>query len=136
MARKTMLINLSRCTGCWTCSMACKNINKYGDNEFWISVRTLGNGAGIDRPQGQWPELKMSWQPVWSKKCIDCGPRQAEGKKPFCAECCPTHALMYGDEADEQLAKLREEGYEIFCLPSYEDTRENVVYAKKATSKF
>lgn len=136
MARKTMLINLNRCTGCWACSMACKSINHLDDDEFWVTVRTHGSGAGIDKPQGQWPNLSMTWQPVWSKSCIDCGPRQAEGKKPFCADQCPNLALKYGDEADAEIERLRAEGFEIFTLPTYEQTRENVVYAKKAISRF
>lgn len=136
MARKTMLINLNRCTGCWSCSIACKCINHLDDDEFWVTVRTLGNGAGIDKPAGQWPDLRMSWQPVWTKNCIDCGPRQADGKQPFCAECCPNLAIKYGDEADAEIEALRAAGFEIFSLPSYETSRENVVYAQKALSRF
>ena len=136
MARKTKLVNLNRCSGCWTCAMACKVINNLDDQEFWVTVRTLGNGAGIDKPAGQWPDLRMSWQPVFTKKCIDCGPRQAEGKEPFCVECCPNLAIKYGEEADAECAALAEQGFEIFSLPPYEGGCENVVYAKKELSRF
>ena len=136
MGRKTTLVNLNRCTGCWTCSMACKSINKLDDEDFWVTVRTHGNGHGIDHPSGQWPNLRMSWQPIFTKKCIECAPRQAKGELPFCVDCCPTHALKFGDEADAELERLREEGFEIFELPAYENTRNGVVYVKKATSRF
>lgn len=135
MAKK-MLVNLNRCTGCWACSMACKSINKLEDDEFWVTVRTNGSGSGIDRPQGQWPNLTMSWIPIWSKQCIVCAQRQAEGKQPFCVECCPTHALTYGDEAEAKIEELRDQGFEIFELPAYENSRSGVVYARKETSRF
>ena len=135
MAKK-MLVNLNRCTGCWACSMACKSINKLEDDEFWVTVRTNGSGSGIDRPQGKWPNLTMSWIPIWSKQCIVCAPRQAEGKQPFCVECCPTHALTYGDEADGKTEELRGQGFEIFQLPAFEGSRAGVVYARKETPRF
>ena len=44
MTEKTILFNLQRCTGCWTCSLACKVGNKLPDDEFWLTVRTQGSG--------------------------------------------------------------------------------------------
>ena len=136
MARKTTLVNLNRCTGCWACSMACKSINKLDDEDFWVTVRTHGNGHGIDHPAGKWPNLTVSWQPIWSKKCIECAPRQAEGKPPFCVECCPTHAISFGEEADCQLEELKGQGFEVFELPAYESSRQGVIYARKAVPRF
>ncbi|HAM16098.1 MAG TPA: (4Fe-4S)-binding protein, partial [Eggerthellaceae bacterium] len=43
MARK-MLVDLNRCVGCWTCSMACKMGNHLADDEYRITVRTNGSG--------------------------------------------------------------------------------------------
>lgn len=133
MARDTrILVNTYRCTGCWTCSMACKVVNELSDDEFWVTVRTQGSGEGIDRPSGTWPNLHMSWLPVWSKKCARCAPRLAEGHaEPFCVKCCPNSALTYGDAVDAEIAVLREKGFRISELPAWEDSRKGIVYATK-----
>lgn len=132
MARDTrILVNLQRCTGCWTCSLACKVINDLPDEEYWSTVRTLGSGEGIDRPAGIWPDLHMSWMPIWSKKCTKCSPRLAEGEKPFCVKCCPNKALVAGEAIDAEIANLREKGFRIFGLPAWEDSRDGIVYASR-----
>lgn len=47
MAKK-MIVDLQRCVGCWSRSMACKVGNALPDDDFRIIVRTNGSGAGID----------------------------------------------------------------------------------------
>lgn len=133
MAKDTrILVNLHRCTGCWTCSMACKVQNELPDEDFWVTVRTLGSGEGIDRPAGTWPDLHMSWMPVWSQKCVKCAPRLAEGHaEPFCVKCCPNGALTYGEAVDAEVQSLRERGFRISTLPKWENSREGIVYASK-----
>lgn len=134
---KKMLVDLERCVGCWTCAMACKVCNGLEDDEYRIVVRTNGSGAGIDRPQGVYPSLRMTWQPVYQKGCTWCAERQAEGLGPMCAVDCPTKALAYGDDADpdsdfsRELERVRARHYHTFELPAYEGSRKNVVYATK-----
>ena len=84
MNEKTILVDLQRCIGCWTCSLACKVGNNLPDEEFWLTVRTQGSGEGIDRPAGTWPNLHMSWIPIWSQSCVKCPSRIAKGDKPYC----------------------------------------------------
>ncbi len=133
--RNEFLIDLNRCTGCWACAMACKVINRLDDEEFWITVRTNGSGEGIDMPQGKWPNLSMNWMPIYSDKCIDCAPRQKEGKRPFCEQSCPVHAITYGEDAEKHEQELRDDGFEIFELGKFEEKRKNVKYAKKETPR-
>ena len=112
--------------------MACKVQNELPDEDFWVTVRTLGSGEGIDRPAGTWPDLHMSWMPVWSQKCVKCAPRLAEGHaEPFCVKCCPNGALTYGEAVDAEVAELRERGFRISTLPKWEGSREGIVYASK-----
>lgn len=137
MAKTTMLIDLQRCSGCWTCATACKVGNKLDDDTWWLTVKTLGNGEGIDRPAGVWPNLHMSWMPMYTKQCIFCAPRIKEGKQPYCEYNCPTRAISFGDvdDPDSEIAKtaseLKEKGFRIFALPAWEGTRENILYASK-----
>ncbi len=134
MAKKT-LVDLQRCVGCWTCSMACKVGNDLPDDEYRVIVRTNGSGAGIDRPQGMYPNLRMNWMPIFQKSCTQCAPNLAEGYPQYCVMDCPTKALAYGDEADpasdycREVQRCLDKHYHLFELPVREGTRANVTYA-------
>ena len=128
---KTILVDLQRCIGCWTCSLACKVGNQLPDDEFWLTVRTLGSGEGIDRPAGTWPNLHMSWQPIWSTSCVKCPSRIARGDAPYCVNSCPCDALSIGEEAADRKEELRERGFRFFELPAWEKSKDGVIYAEK-----
>ena len=136
MAQK-MLVDLERCIGCWTCAMSCKVCHELADDEYRITVRTNGSGAGIDRPQGIYPNLRMTWQPIYKTSCTWCAERLAEDLPPMCTYACPTEALAFGDEDDpdsaynQALTRCKEKHYHIFEAPDYEGSRENVVYATR-----
>jgi Fe-S-cluster-containing dehydrogenase component len=138
MTTPGILINLQRCTGCWTCSLACKVAYNLADDEWWQFVRTMGNGSGIDRPAGVWPNLSMSWIPVHTQDCTLCGERTEEGLDPYCVHNCPNNAMTYGDldDAGGQVAKemerLKGMGYRVFKLAEWERSRPEVVYADKS----
>ena len=128
---KTILVDLQRCIGCWTCSLACKVGNNLPDDEFFLTVRTLGSGEGIDRPAGVWPDLHMSWQPIWTTKCVKCAGRLSAGKPPYCVDSCPCGALFIGDAAEAKAAELKGRGFRFFTMPAWENTKSDVVYAEK-----
>ena len=128
---KTILVDLQRCIGCWTCSLACKVGNDLPDEDFWLTVRTLGSGEGIDRPAGEWPNLHMSWLPFWTKSCIKCPSRLAEGKLPYCVNSCPCDALSMGDDAIAKKEELRDRGFRFFELPDWETSKSDIIYAEK-----
>lgn len=138
MTRK-MLIDLDRCIGCWTCAMACKVGNHLDDDEYRIDVETHGSGAGIDRPAGVYPDLRMTWQPIYRDTCTFCPERLAAGELPFCVSCCPTEALAFGDEADpassfaQALDRVTGKGASTFELKgeAAAKARANVLYAKR-----
>ncbi len=136
--KSTMLVNLERCLGCWTCSMACKVGNGLADDDYRVAVRTLGSGKGIDRPAGVFPELTMSWQPVFATSCVWCAGRSEDiPGETYCTYNCPTEALCYGDGDDpssavsKEINRLREAGYQFFSLPSWEKAKSGVLYASK-----
>ena len=128
---KTILVDLQRCIGCWTCSLACKVAYDLPDEEYWLTVRTLGSGEGIDRPAGVWPYLHMSWLPVYSKSCIKCPQRLKEGELPYCVNSCPCDALSMGEEAVAKAEELRDRGFRFFELPDWENTKSDILYAEK-----
>ena len=131
MNEKTILVDLQRCTGCWTCSLACKVGNRLADDEFWLTVRTQGSGEGIDRPAGTWPNLHMSWIPIWSQSCVKCPSRIKRGDEPYCVHACPNGALTIGEAAAAKKEELRDKGFRFFELPAWEKSKEDVLYAEK-----
>ena len=131
MNDKTILVDLQRCIGCWTCSLACKVAYDLPDEEFWLTVRTMGSGEGIDRPAGTWPDLHMSWLPVYSTSCIKCPQRLKEDKLPYCVDSCPCSALYIGEAAVEKKEELRDKEFRFFELPAWENTKSDILYAEK-----
>ena len=137
MTQPAILVNLKRCTGCWTCSVACKVAYELPEDRWWNYVRTIGSGVGIDEPAGKWPNVSMSWMPVFTSDCILCGKRTKQGLEPFCSYNCPTKAITYGDleninsTVSLRMKELRENGSRIFQLPAWERTRPEVYYAEK-----
>ena len=124
-----IFVDTLRCTGCWTCALACMTGNKLKDGQYFVNVRTLGSGEGIDRPAGVWPDLHMSWMPYYTGHCIKCKPRTEAGELPYCVAQCPNKALVYGAAAAEKIEAARERGARIYQLPSWENSKDGVVYA-------
>ena len=135
--KPTILVNLKRCSGCWTCSMACKVAHGLQAEEFWQFVRTIGSASGIDEPGGVYPNNHMSWMPVYTDKCMLCAEREAIGTQPYCVYNCPTKALTYGalDDQDREvtlrLEQLRQSGYKVFQLPPWERSRPEIIYVEQ-----
>lgn len=77
-----MLIDLKRCIGCHTCTVACKMENNIRKGS-WIRVETIG-GPHMDTPEGKYPSVSMYYMP---KMCNHC-------KQPACLPACPTHAIF------------------------------------------
>lgn len=132
-----ILVNVNRCTGCWSCSMSCKMEFGLEPDEFLQYVRTIGGGE-IDQPGGEWPNLYLKWMPIWKQSCHSCAGDDASGHKPICVYNCPTGALTYGDLDDPQSEislkqdELKQLGFRVYAIPAWEDTRANVLYAENS----
>ena len=84
--RYGLVIDLERCIGCHTCTIACKM--EHGIEEgSWMEVRTVG-GAGMDTAGGEFPNLTMYYEP---KPCMHCD-------EPPCIDACPPGALYKRDD--------------------------------------
>lgn len=137
--RYGLVIDLERCIGCNTCTVACKVENgmEVGSG---IRVETVG-GAHRDTPAGSYPELSMHYLPVACMHCDrppcrDACPTEAIYQRPDgivlidvqkcdgCQEClpaCPYQALVYDPDKDvvrkcNLCFERLDEGFEPFCV--------------------
>lgn len=79
--RYAMAIDINRCTGCNSCSVACKVENNLPDDIWWNRILTVG-GETIDSPKGTFPNLSMQFLPI---NCQHC-------ENPSCVKACPVGA--------------------------------------------
>ncbi len=82
MTKLTMIIDLSRCIGCWTCAVGCKAENDEPIGIWWNRILTNG-GKEMDTPSGTYPDISMSYMPINCQHC-DNAP---------CVKVCPVGAL-------------------------------------------
>lgn len=75
MTQMSMVIDLDRCIGCESCTVACKQENNVRLGAFWTKVLKMG-------PYGKFPDLEMYFLSVLCQHC----------KEPQCIQVCPTGA--------------------------------------------
>jgi anaerobic dimethyl sulfoxide reductase subunit B (iron-sulfur subunit) len=75
VSKHCFVIDLARCTGCQTCSIACKDRANLPDDVDWLSVQT--------REGGSYPALTLTYRVM---HCFHCA-------EPPCVEVCPTEAI-------------------------------------------
>ena len=88
MTRYGMAVDLSRCFGCLTCSVACKVSNNLPKDIWWNVVHTDG-GEAYDTSRGTYGgEMTMKWYPT---NCMHCA-------NPARVEACPTGATSQRED--------------------------------------
>ena len=86
--RYVMAIDLKRCIGCHTCSVACKSNNNLPNTKWYNRVETDG-GKGMDTVAGTYPDnLHMSFVPIACQHCDN----------PACASVCPVGAITQRED--------------------------------------
>ena len=114
--RLGLVIDLERCIGCETCTVACK-VENNPTAAPWIWVETMGGGQK-DTPTGQYPDLKMEFMP---HLCMHCA-------HPACVEVCHTGALWKREDGLVLLDKEKCDGCEA-CVAAC--PYEAIVYSSK-----
>lgn len=78
MNRYGLAIDLSRCTGCYACIIACKSENSTPPGVSWIRIET--------KEEGEYPKASRSYTPLLCMQCAEMP----------CASACPTGAIFRG----------------------------------------
>ena len=78
--KNCLVIDLDRCSGCDTCTAACKHWHDIDLGVYRCRVAAIG-------PMGTYPDVSMYWLPMQCQQCSN----------PGCIEVCPTGA-SYRDE--------------------------------------
>lgn len=87
MTRYGMAIDLNRCIGCHTCSIACKVANNMPENMQYSWVDTIG-GESRDTASGEFPNCSMSYHPMQCQHC----------EQPACMANCSTGATQQRED--------------------------------------
>lgn len=82
MSRRCLVVDLDRCSGCDSCTVACKFENNINLGNYWNRVLAIG-------PTGEYPETEMYWLPMQCQQCENAP----------CISVCPTGA-SYRDDKD------------------------------------
>ncbi len=100
----SMVVDLERCIGCWTCAVGCKEINNEPLGFWWNRILTAApndlSGAdnsdavtapasdNIDVPSGTFPQLELAYLPVACQHCDDAP----------CLKVCPVGATFQRED--------------------------------------
>jgi Fe-S-cluster-containing dehydrogenase component len=91
MSRKGLLIDIEYCTGCFTCTVACKQENGYPEGVFGIKVTEQTYPGRNDKVQ-------VDFVPFPTTMCTLCAERIAKGEDtvPACVRHCQARCMEYG----------------------------------------
>lgn len=88
MTKYGFAINLHRCIGCRTCTVACKMEHHLAEGIQRMRVLNDSGTTTYDVPAGDYPSVSFAWRPVPCQHC-DNAP---------CVSVCPTGATFKRDD--------------------------------------
>ncbi len=145
-------IDSSRCTGCKTCELACKDFKDLGPEVSFRRIYEYAGGAMHKREDGfvvvdedvcigcrychmacPYGAPQYNAEKGHMTKCDGCYSRVAEGKQPICVESCPLRALEFGPI--EELRQKHGTLAAVAPLPRAHFTKPNIVIKPNANSR-
>lgn len=84
MTKYGFAIDLHRCIGCRTCTVACKMEHRLAEGVQRIRVLNPAGATTYDTPVGSYPALAFEWRPVPCQHCDN----------PPCVAVCPVEATF------------------------------------------
>jgi Fe-S-cluster-containing dehydrogenase component len=111
MSRKGLLFDIDYCTGCFACTVACKQENGYDADTWGIKVTELI----FKNPGGH---VQIDYLPFPTTMCTMCAGRIASGfdDKPSCVKHCQAQCIEYG-EVSELVKKMEEKPRYVLYAP-------------------
>ncbi len=111
MSRKGLLFDMEYCTGCFACTVACKQENGYDADTWGIKIIE----QIYTRPDGH---VQIDNVPFVTENCTMCAARIASGfdDKPSCVKHCQGSIIYYGTE-EELTAKMKDLKRPLLCFP-------------------
>jgi Fe-S-cluster-containing dehydrogenase component len=94
MSQYAIVTDLNRCTGCLSCTVACKLNNDVPVGNFWIRTLRVGPTPKEDG-SGDFPDVDMYYLPMQCQHCAT----------PECVTVCPTGASQKMDDGTVQIDK-------------------------------
>lgn len=100
MGKKGLLFEIEYCTGCFTCTVACKQENHYEPGFWGIKVTE----QIYEKPNGA---VQIDYVPFPTTLCTLCAKRISKGEDvvPSCVRHCQAQCIEYG-EVSELAKKL------------------------------
>lgn len=86
--KKTMVIDLDKCIGCFSCEIACKMENDVPLGVYYNKVLTIG-------PMGVFPDISQYHLPTICQQCYN----------PTCVSVCPTGSSFIAKDGTVQVNK-------------------------------
>ena len=79
MARYGLVVDVSRCIGCYACVVACKSENYTRPGVSWLRIE--------EKEEGEFPRVSKTFTPLMCMQCAEMP----------CGEGCPTGAIYKGE---------------------------------------
>jgi Fe-S-cluster-containing dehydrogenase component len=121
MARYGMVIDITKCTGCYNCFLTCRDEHAGNDYPGYTAPQTMSGMNWmklIEKERGQYPKVKVAYTPVTCMQCENAGcikaaqnkavyrrpdgiviidPVKAKGQKQL-VDACPYRVIEWNEE--------------------------------------